>query len=61
MTSLYQCFAAKVQGDRIRCPGKIDISIRPLIRGNPLELAQCMGCDHLDYMGEPVKKEDRGW
>jgi hypothetical protein len=70
--SLYQCFNAKVRGDRIECAkghnlgykyGKIEdsLSIRRLIRGAPLELAVCQECPDYDEMGPPIPKEERGW
>jgi len=66
--SLYQCFQAKVKGDRIFCAkghdlSKMtgDIAVTRLVRGEPLELAVCQDCNDYDEMGGPVAPEDRGW
>ena len=68
--SLYQCFQAKVLGDRIRCDkghslartkGDGTIDIVQLMRGGPLELTVCQECPDFSSMGGPVAPEDRGW
>jgi len=68
--SLYQCFNARVKGDRIYCAkgyrlsgrsGDGTMNIRRLSRGEPLELAICRECINYDEMGPPVPKEERGW
>jgi len=68
--SLYQCFHAKVNDQRIRCAkghtldtGRVDgtISIIRLMRGLPLELTYCQTCPDFSSMGPPIPKEDRGW
>jgi hypothetical protein len=67
--SLYQCFNAKVSGDRIKCSkGRFlgsakdgSLSIIPLLRGMPLEAASCQACPEYEEMGSPVEKGDRGW
>jgi hypothetical protein len=67
--SLYQCFNAKVSGDRIKCSkGRFlgsakdgSLSITPLLRGMPLEAVSCQACPEYDEIGSPVEKGDRGW
>jgi hypothetical protein len=67
--SLYQCFNAKVCGDRIKCSkGRFlgsakdgSLSITPLLRGMPLENVSCQACPEYDEIGPPVEKGDRGW
>jgi|GEM_PF-2946663 len=68
--SLYQCFQAKVLGDRIRCAKghslarmnkQGTIPVLRLARGEPLELAVCQNCNAYNEMGGPVAPEDRGW
>jgi len=68
--SLYQCFNAKVKGDRIYCAKGYRLSgmsrggtiyIKRLSRGDPLELAVCQECADYDEMGPTVPKEERGW
>lgn len=67
--SLYQCFNAKVLGDKMYCSKRHSlgntqdgtINLLRLQRGSPLELTVCQKCLDYDYMGEPVTKEDRGW
>ena len=65
--SLYECFNAKVLGDRIYCAkGHIfsksgEVNINRLARGTPLEMSVCQGCPDFDEMGPPVLPEDRGW
>jgi hypothetical protein len=67
--SLYQCFRAKVKGDRIYCAKGHSFSkasdgtihaVR-LVRGEPLELAACQECLDYDEMGLPIPKDERGW
>jgi hypothetical protein len=67
--SLYQCFNARVKGNRIYCSKgyKISrandgtISVVRLARGAPLQLEICQDCADYDEMGPPVPKEERGW
>jgi hypothetical protein len=65
--SLYQCFNARVSGEKIYCAkghllgDKGVLHIRALVRGKPLELSVCQTCSDYDEMGPPVAKEDRGW
>jgi len=67
MISLYQCFNAKVKGDRIHCDvghrlgASSTINIHRLRRGDPLETSQCQNCPSFDYMGESIPKNERGW
>ncbi len=62
--SLYQCFNAKVKGEKVSCAKEHDIGLnryRALSRGAPLIITQCQTCLDYDEMGEPVEKADRGW
>lgn len=66
--TLYDCFHARVKGDRIYCAkgdlNKIthSLSITLLIRGSPLIYKICHGCPAFDQMdGGKVLPEDRGW
>jgi len=67
--SLYQCFNARVLGERIHCvKGHILATAKDgttpvvrLARGQPLELKICQGCPDYDEMGGPVPPEERGW
>jgi len=68
--SLYDCFQAKVKGDRIYCTKghKFETSpdgssaISRLVRGQPLEFTTCQDCPDFEQMdGGKVLKEDRGW
>ena len=68
MRSLYQCYNAKVNTDRIYCPyGKLGtandgtLHIFELRRGAPLEITFCQTCENYDEMGESVQKSERGW
>ena len=68
--TLYDCFNAKVLGDRIACSKGHKLGafsedskhIRALIRGKPLALSVCQDCPDFDQMdGGPVLPQDRGW
>jgi hypothetical protein len=67
--SLYQCFNARVKGDRIYCSKGYSIGtakdgampVVKLARGAPLELGVCQECVDYDEIGPPVPKEERGW
>jgi hypothetical protein len=67
--SLYQCFNARVKGDKIYCAKGWPLGVRKdgtadlirLIRGESLELSICQDCVDFDSMGDPVAPEDRGW
>jgi len=67
--SLYECFNARVKGDKIYCARGHKLSLRSdgmidikrLERGVALVLSVCQDCPDFDSMGEPVPKEERGW
>jgi len=67
--SLYQCFHAKVMGDKIycekghllTCQNSGCVSIQRLANGQPLEMDICQNCPDYDKMGEPLAKNQRGW
>lgn len=68
--SLYQCFSARVLFKRIYCAAGhrlsevcLDgtINIERLVRGKPLVLPICQGCQDYHEMGPPIPKEERGW
>ena len=65
--SLYQCYNAHVQGDKIVCIkghklGKDGvISSLCLVRGDALEYTICQKCPDYNSMGEALTKEERGW
>jgi hypothetical protein len=68
--SLYDCFLAKVNGERIYCAagyklgssGDGDVHINRLVRGQPLVFAACQNCGEFDQMdGGPVVPSERGW
>jgi len=67
--SLYQCFNARVKGNRIYCSkghrlGKAKDGHLPLVklaRGTPLEISTCQACTDYDEMGPPVPREEQGW
>ena len=66
--SLYECFNAKVDGDKIHCAKghqlgikKQSMGINPLIRGASLRLAVCQNCNDFEPMGGPVPAGERGW
>jgi hypothetical protein len=69
MKSLYQCGQAIVTGNSIKCKANHNLSKRRdgcidafrLKRGDVLELSVCQNCPDFDFMGNPVKAEDRGW
>jgi hypothetical protein len=68
--TLYECFHAKVKGERIYCeeglilsPTSVDgsLEIKRLARGEPLRIRICQGCRYFDRMGPPLSPEERGW
>ena len=69
--SLYQCFHAKVLGDKIYCSegyrlagsssNMNDLNINRLVRGTPLGLAICQKCKDYLEAGPPIPKSERGW
>jgi len=69
--SLYECFHARVKGDRVYCQkghplqdrGRQNgsINIQRLARGEPLELSICQECADFESMGEAIPYEERGW
>jgi hypothetical protein len=69
--SLYECFHARVKGDRVYCQkghplqdkGRQNgsISMQRLARGEPLVMSICQECADFEVMGEPLPSEERGW
>lgn len=68
--SLYQCFNARVESNRIRCAkghvlscrsGDGSLNIERLARGEPLVIKVCQDCPDFESMGKPVLPEERGW
>lgn len=65
--SLYQCFHAKVIGNKIKCAKGFfltpteTVNIERLKRGSPLELDICQDCLEYLEMGPPVLPGERGW
>ncbi len=67
--SLYQCGEARCCPQGIYCDklhkitpnGGEYISFERLMRGEPLEITTCQRCFDLDYLGDPILPEDRGW
>jgi len=61
--SLYECFNARVKGDKIYCARGHDgmIDVRRLERGAALVFDVCQNCSDFECMGEPVPKVERGW
>ena len=65
---LYQCSCARVRNREVVCSkghrllgNNNRINITAIKRGAPLVFKACQNCTDFDYMGEPVKAEDRGW
>jgi len=68
--TLYECFHAKVKGDRIYCAKGYrfltksqdgSIGIGRLSSGKQLAFQVCQGCPDFDDMGPPVPAKERGW
>jgi len=66
--SLYQCFQAKVKGDRLVCASGHSIGSKdgslPIVklqRGDALELSACRDCPDYNEMGPSLPPEERGW
>jgi len=68
--TLYECFNAKVKGDRIYCAKGRSLSwhsadgaldIKAMARGEPLVFAVCQGCPNFASIGEPLDKSEKGW
>jgi len=68
--TLYECFHARVNSDRIYCGAGLHLSptsndggldIQRLARGEPLAISICQGCRYFDSMGPPLSPEERGW
>jgi len=67
--SLYQCGEARCGTQGIYCAklhkitpnGGEYINFERLMRGDSLEINTCQRCLDLDYLGEPVMAQDRGW
>jgi hypothetical protein len=65
--SLYQCFWAKVIGNKIVCAQGFSltligtVNIERLKRGMPLEVDVCQECPAYQEMGPPVPPGERGW
>jgi hypothetical protein len=68
--TLYECFNARVKGDRIFC-GKGypflsksqdgSIGIRRLSSGKQLAFQVCQECPDFDEMGSAIPVNERGW
>jgi len=65
MRSLYDCLHAKTSEYRITCAMGNELphsaNMLALARGKPLEYMVCQCCSDYDEMGEPIKKDGRGW
>ena len=67
--TLYECSHARVQGERIICRVGHQfslnkdgaISLTKLVRGEPLAIRACQGCQDFDRNGAPIPARDRGW
>ncbi len=68
--TLYECWHARVNGNRIYCRKEYPLSLRTkdrnievrrLARGEELALAPCQNCRDFDGMGPPIPPEERGW
>jgi len=69
--SLYECFHARVKGERIYCEkghdlqepahGDGTLNIEWLARGEPLVMSVCQDCADFESMGSPIPSEERGW
>ena len=66
--SLYQCYEAKVLGDRVYCKcgyrlgvKQQSINVERLARGDALQLPCCQDCADYNEMGDPIKPNERGW
>ena len=69
--SLYDCYHARVIGDRIYCQkghpfhenGRQNgsISLHRLAKGAPLVMSICKECADFESMGEALSPEERGW
>jgi hypothetical protein len=68
--TLYECFHARVRGDRIYCDAGLNLSptsvdgtldVRRLARGEPLAMSICQGCVYFERMGPPLSPDERGW
>lgn len=68
--TLYECWHARVNGNRIYCnkehslslrteDGKIEV--RRLARGEKLALTPCQNCPDFDGIEPPIPPEERGW
>ncbi len=62
---LFQCSYAKCKGEVLYCAKGYKLgrsaSYNALQRGAPLVIDICRKCKDFSYMGEALKKEDRGF
>ena len=68
--TLYECFHARVNGDRIYCDkghqllkksGDGSIGIGRLISGKQMGFQVCQDCPDFEEMGPPISPKERGW
>ena len=68
--TLYECFHARVKGDRIYCQKGHwllkksedgSVGIGRLSGGKQLAFQVCQGCPDFDEMGPPVSSGEKGW
>lgn len=67
--SLYQCFHAKVIGEKVHCAKGHKLPSNAgafstywaLAHGAPLIMSCCQNCNDYDEMGPPIPANERGW